>query len=101
MGMGFIPMIGSANTARFGGRSNGRQSRRTARPTKQRRCAPRSGMAPAPADPRSGACWGIHAVRKDARKLTQPERHESCDVLRMHEIGRELDNVGEAGVLRF
>src|SRR5262249_22254550 len=43
----------------------------------------------------------IDAIRKQARKITQSIGHEFRDVLRMHEVGRELHHVSEARALRF
>src|SRR4030081_3793910 len=43
----------------------------------------------------------IGPAGKHPRKLTQPERHELRDVLRMHEVGRELNDIGEGRALRF
>src|SRR5262249_46735992 len=43
----------------------------------------------------------ITPARKQPGKFTQPERHELRDVLRVHEIGGELDHAGEARALRL
>src|SRR5579875_501905 len=39
----------------------------------------------------------IDAIRKHLRELAQPELHELRDVLRMNEVGRELDYVRPSG----